>query len=224
MPARHIGRSRFVSEIVAQPVTPEVIRRALAGDRPHLRSIVDALTPVIQARVARVLLRAGALDRRGSVRQEVEDLTQDIFARLFANEGEVLRSWDESKGMSITGYVGLIAERECISMVRSKKRNPYTERPTEAEPLEHLGPATPGAETEVLTRQMAKTLCSRLHASLSPLGFTVFEKLFCHEQDPESVCQELGMSADALYAWRSRIRKTARALADELAREGAVPS
>jgi DNA-directed RNA polymerase specialized sigma24 family protein len=209
---------------VPQPVTHDVIRRALLGDRAQLRSLVDALTPVIQARVARVLLRAGSLDRRGTVRQEVEDLTQDIFARLFAHEGEVLRGWDESKGLSLLGYVGLIAERECISMVRSKRRNPYTERPTEAETLDHHAPQGGGAELDVLTRQMAKTLCLRLHESLSPLGFTVFEKLFCHEQDPESVCQELGMSADALYAWRSRIRKQARALADELTREGAVPS
>jgi DNA-directed RNA polymerase specialized sigma24 family protein len=209
---------------VAQPVTPDVIRRALLGDRVQLRSVVDALTPVIQARVARVLLRAGSIDRRGTVRQEVEDLTQDIFARLFANQGEVLRGWDESKGLSLLGYVGLIAERDCISMVRSKRRNPYTERPTEAETLDHHAPQGSGAELDVLTRQMAKTLCLRLHETLSPLGFTVFEKLFCHEQDPESVCQELGMSADALYAWRSRIRKQARALADELTREGAVPS
>jgi DNA-directed RNA polymerase specialized sigma24 family protein len=209
---------------VAQPVTHDAIRRALAGDRSQLRGIVDALTPVIQARVARVLLRAGSIDRRGSVRQEVEDLTQDIFARLFADSGEVLRSWDEAKGLSLAGYVGLIAERECISIVRSKRRNPYTERPTEADTLDHVSRGNQGTENEVLTRQMAKTLCSRLHATLSPLGFTVFEKLFCHEQTPESVCEELGMSADALYAWRSRIRKTARALAEELAREGAVPS
>ena len=206
------------------PVTHDAIRRALAGDRSQLRSIVDALTPVIQARVARVLLRAGSIDRRGSVRQEVEDLTQDIFARLFADSGEVLRSWDETKGLSLAGYVGLISERECISIVRSKRRNPYTERPTEADTLDHVSRGNQGTENEVLTRQMAKTLCSRLHATLSPLGFTVFEKLFCHEQTPESVCEELGMSADALYAWRSRIRKTARALAEELAREGAVPS
>lgn len=210
---------------MSHPVNHEVIRRALAGDRSQLRAIVDALTPVIQARVARVLLRAGSIDRRGgSVRQEVEDLTQEIFCRLFSDDAQALKSWDEAKGLSLLGYVGMIAERECISIVRSKKRNPYTERPTEAADLEHVLYDPKQAETDVLTRQMARTLYARLHKSLSPLGFTVFEKLFCQEQTPESVCEELGMTADALYAWRSRIRKTARALADELSREGAVSS
>jgi DNA-directed RNA polymerase specialized sigma24 family protein len=216
-----VGRVRGT---VSVTVTHEVIRRALAGDRSQLRAIVDGLTPVIQARVARVLLRAGAVDRRGSVRQEVEDLSQEIFCRLFAQQGEILRSWDERKGMSLAGYVGLIAEREAISIVRSRRRNPFTERPTEAGTLDLNATQGQGAETAALTRQMARTLYERLQKTLSPLGFSVFEKLFCHEQAPESVCEELGMSADALYAWRSRIRKTARSLADELAGEGTISS
>jgi RNA polymerase sigma factor (sigma-70 family) len=207
---------------VEQRVDHEIIRRALAGDRSQLRAIVNALTPVIQARVARVLLRAGALDRRGSVRQEVEDLSQEIFCRLFADDGKVLRGWDETKGLSIANYAGLIAERECISIVRSRRRNPYTERPTEAMALEASAPVREGAENEVLTREMARALCTKLHEALSPLGFKVFEALFCDEQTPESVCESLDMTLDAVYAWRSRIRKTARQLADELMREGAV--
>jgi RNA polymerase sigma factor (sigma-70 family) len=207
---------------VDQPVDHEVIRRALSGDRSQLRFIVNALTPVIQARVAKVLLRAGALDRRGSVRQEVEDLSQEIFCRLFAEDGRVLRAWDPEKGLSVVGYAGLIAERECISIVRSRRRNPYTERPTEALALEAAQPVRDGAESDVLTREMARALCTKLQDTLSPLGFKVFELLFCDEQTPESVCATLDMTPDAVYAWRSRIRKTARQLADELMREGTV--
>ena len=42
--------------------TPEQIERALSGDDRALRSLVSAMTPVVQARIARALLR-----RRGAV-------------------------------------------------------------------------------------------------------------------------------------------------------------
>jgi RNA polymerase sigma-70 factor (ECF subfamily) len=204
---------------MAAPLSLDAVQKALSGDKASLRVLVDSLTPPIQARVARVLLRTGCQGRRGTVRQEVEDLTQEVFERLFDEGGRVLLTWDQSKGLSLAQYVGLIAEREVISILRSKKRSPYTERPTDDVQLELKGRHEDGVETNVLTRQMASMLCTRLKGSLSPLGFRVFELLFCDESSPETVCQELNMTTDAVYAWRSRIRKTARELADQLASE-----
>lgn len=206
-----------------EAMTRDAIRRALAGDKVALRSLVDVLTPIIQARVARVLLRTGCQGRRGTVRQEVEDLTQQVFERLFEREGQALLDWNQDKGLSLPHYVGLVAEREVISILRSKRRSPYTERPTEDAQLEASARAEEGAEAGLLTRQMASTLCKRLEGSLSPLGYRVFLLLFRDEHAPEVVCKELGMSTDALYAWRSRIRKAARELAEELSSEGVGP-
>lgn len=200
--------------------TADAVRQALAGDRAQVRALVSALTPTIQARVARVLLRTGCQGRRGSVRQEVEDLTQQVFERLFSHEGRALLAWDEQRGLGLAQYVGLVAEREVVSILRSKRKSPYTERPTEEAQLEDSTRDHDATEANLLTRQMATTLCKRLEGSLSPLGFRVFELLFCDESSPEAVCRELGMSTDALYAWRSRIRKTARELAIELSTEG----
>ena len=49
----------------------------------------------------------------------------------------------------------------------------------------------------------------------------VFELLWAEQRSVEEVCAELAMKRDAVYAWRSRIRKLARALAEESAAEGA---
>ena len=65
------------------------------------------------------------------MRQEVEDMTQDVFAMLFAHDGKVLRSWDEERGMGIVGFVGLVAERHVASMMRSGRRNPWKDTPEE---------------------------------------------------------------------------------------------
>jgi len=61
-----------------------LLREALGGDQAALARLVSLLTPVIQARVARTLLaRRSHLGRDRNVRQEVEDLTQEIFLRVF---------------------------------------------------------------------------------------------------------------------------------------------
>lgn len=198
------------------PVQPDTLRRALAGERAAIRTLVDELTPAIQTRVARLLLRSGTAARRGSIRQEVDDLTQSVFELLFADDGQALRSFDPTRGLSLSRYVSLVAEREVISILRSRRRSPYTEDPTETLTLEARAPSVPPAEGEVLTRLMTHRLFARLRDTLSPLGMRVFERLFCDEETPEAVCDELGMSHDALYAWRSRIRKTARELASEI--------
>jgi len=204
---------------VATSTSQDALLRALNGERAEVRALVQALTPVIQARVARVLLRSGGVRRGGHLRQEVEDLTQGIFESLFADQGRTLRAWDELRGMSLIQYVGLVAEREAISILRSRKRSPYTESPTETEALEARTPNVAAHDGQILTRQLTQSLCTRLLETLTPLGRRVFELLFCEEQSTEVVCRELGLSHEALYAWRSRIRKTARALALEIGRD-----
>ncbi len=196
----------------------DMIERALSGQRTALRELVDVLTPPIQARVARVLIRTGGA-RRGHVRADVEDIVQQVLGSLFADAGRILRNWDQARGLSLAQYVALIAEREAISILRSKRRSPYTEAATDSEVLEARASTMTPPDSDVLTRQMTGTLLSRLRTTLSPLGVRVFELLFCDEQSPEDVCEQLGMSADALYAWRTRIRKAAREVATELSNE-----
>ncbi len=197
----------------------DLIERALGGQRAPLRELVDVLTPPIQGRVARVLMRSASGARRGHVRADVEDIVQHVLGALFADGGRALRTWDAERGLSLQQYVALIAEREAISILRSKRRNPYTEAPTDSEALEARPSSIAPPDSDVLTRQMTGTLLSRLRTTLSPLGVRVFELLFCDEKTPEVVCAELGITTDALYAWRTRIRKMARQLATELSNE-----
>lgn len=189
----------------------ERIERALDGDVEAVRALVRALTPVVQARVARVLLRSGAAWRGSLLQQDVADLTQDVLASLFAGEGRALRSWDPDVG-ALAGFVGMIAEREAISRVRRRRRNPMTESPTEGEALERaVGSAD--AEEQLLTRSTLAGVLAGLERVLSPLGLHVFRLLFVEEADVETACRELSMSAESLYQWRTRIRRAARELA-----------
>ncbi len=195
--------------------TSELVERALARDGNALRSLVDVLTPVIQARVARALLRRASAASGRNIRQEVEDLTQDVFAALFADGGKVLRAWEPGRGLSLVNFVGFVAERQVASILRTTRRSPWTEDPTLMEELD-----TPvdeaGVEVRVESQQMLEVLLDRLREELSPLGQSLFEMLFIHQRSVPEVCERTGMSRDAVYAWQSRLGKLSRKLGAEL--------
>ena len=189
---------------------------ALAGDSLSIERLVAKLTPVVQARIARTLLthrRGGATGR--DVHQEVADLTQDVFLLLFSHDGKVLRSWQPDRGLSLENFVGLVAERQTFSLLRSGRRSPWKEDPTLAEDLDVHQDVRPETEDVVATRDQLRFLFRRLQEELSPLGRQLFDLLFVQEHEVAEVERITGLSSDAVYAWRSRLRKLARRLLQE---------
>jgi RNA polymerase sigma factor (sigma-70 family) len=194
-----------------------LVRRALSGDPEALRGLVAALTPVIQARVARTLLaRRYRLAGGRDVRQEVEDLSQDVFLALFSRDGRILQSWQAERGLSLENFVGLIAERQVLSFLRSGRRNPWKEEASfTAEELETEAPES-GPEETASSREHLALLLDRLREELSPLGWRLFELLFVQEMSQSEVEAASGLSAGAVYAWRSRLRRLSQKLRAEL--------
>lgn len=192
-----------------------LLQRALAGDQTSLSRLVAVLTPVIQARAARTLLpRRSRLADGRSVRQEVEDVSQEIFVLLFSNNARILRSWQAERGLSLENFVGLVTQRQVVSFLRSGKRNPWREEPFAAEDLLTVTPE-PGPEQVAASREQLRLVLDRLKAEVSPHGWRLFELLFVQELPLPEVMAASGLSADAVYAWRSRLRRLAhRLLAD----------
>lgn len=201
--------------------TSKLVRDALTGDRNSLARLVALLTPVIQARVARTLLaRRSFLGADRNVRQEVEDLTQDIFLSLFARDGHVLRSWQPERGLSLQNFVGLASERYVVSFLRSGKRNPWKEEPSPEEDLDGAS-ADQGPEEVTASRERLRLLLERLREKLTPLGRHLFELLFVQERSVPETMAASGLSADAVYAWRSRLRRLAQEILAELSGKSA---
>lgn len=200
---------------------------ALAGDRQALGRFVSAMTPIVQARVARVLMRYQRAAAGRDVRQDLSDMCQEVFVALFEGSGKALRNWEPSRGLSLENFVGLVAERQVFSILRTGKRSPWTEDPTLCEDLARqvdtrnarLGTAgaAPGADVE--TEDLFDRVIERMVERLSPLGLELFKQLYVDEAEVEEVCSSLNMSADAVYAWRSRLSKLARGIRDELMSE-----
>lgn len=103
-----------------------LVRRALTGDQTALSRLVGALVPVINARVARTLTRRSLLVSGRDLRQEVEDQSQEVFLALFSRDAHILRSWQAERGLSLENFVGLVAERQMLSFLRSGRRKETT--------------------------------------------------------------------------------------------------
>jgi RNA polymerase sigma factor (sigma-70 family) len=191
----------------------ELVKRAIEREPEAVRQLVKSLSPVVHGRIAKALMRRrGPAGQRRDVAQEVEDLAQEVFLALFDHGGRALRAWDPQRG-PLGAFVALITDHQVFSIFRSGKRRPWTDD------IDILtAPDTPASEahnpeTRTASKQALDSLLDRLRADLSVRGFELFTRLFVEEQSVEVVSAELGMSADAIYAWRSRLSKVVKAMA-----------
>ncbi|MCH9648987.1 MAG: sigma-70 family RNA polymerase sigma factor [Deltaproteobacteria bacterium] len=199
-----------------------LLQLALSGRSDYLGKLVERWTPVIQARVVRVLKRQGYAGGP-RIQQEVEEFVQQVFVSLFESRGEALRAWKPERGLSLDNWVGLIAERQVLSLVRTRKRNPWTEEPVVMAELDGAS-QEPGPEDQALSRDVLGRLLDRLQERVSPLGWRLFQLLFLQELEIEEIAQRTNLTAAAIYAWRSRLRRLARSLRSEILSETEVPS
>lgn len=196
---------------------PELLRRALAGDRTATRELVRFLSPVVHARVARAVLRSRQGRSQGrDIRQDIEDFVQEVFVAMLADRGRPLRAWDPARGMSFPNFVGMLAEHEVASILRSGRRSPWTEEATKSESMDHWAGATESHDARVSSRELLARIIERLRAELTPAGFEIFQLLIVEDRTVEDVCNRTGLSSDAIYAWRSRLGKRAREMRREL--------
>jgi RNA polymerase sigma-70 factor (ECF subfamily) len=209
---------------------------ALGGNKEALSELVRRLTPIIQSRTVRVLLRRKGQAAGRDIRQEIEDLVQDVFVALLANDAKVFRSWNPKRGLSLENFIGLVAERQIATILRTGKRNPWKEDPTLADELEktvelkssntmaQLGFAESKTEGRIASKELLQILWERLTEEISPLGRRLFDLLFVREESVEAVCEQLNMNPDSVYAWRSRLSRRARKILAEVMSDNQAPT
>lgn len=189
-----------------------------------IRDLVYLLTPVVQTRIARVMRRARVAQRQHrELRHDVADFTQAVFLALFDDGARTLRSWDASRGASLKTFVGVVAEHQAISLLRSGRTNPWTEEPTECKSLDREIGMAPDVDDRISSREFLAKLLARVRAELRPTGLLLFELLFVEGRLTLEASKQTGMTVEAIYKWRSRLSKLARRLARELESENTRP-
>ncbi len=201
---------------MAERITLEELKSCLADGEHGLTRLVRGLQGIVHARVARVFLHR-APGASTSLHEDLEELAQDVFVTLFDRDALTLRNWDPQRGLSLENYVGLVAERRVLSILRHRRRKkiPMAEESID----EHQGTlrdATRGTQPQAEDRQLLRRMLQRLEETLSPSSWRVFKLRFIDEMEIDEIHQETGMSHDAVYASISRLRRQARDLKDEI--------
>ncbi|HEY8945882.1 MAG TPA: sigma-70 family RNA polymerase sigma factor, partial [Polyangiaceae bacterium] len=184
---------------------PDQVKRALAGERAAIEALVRELSPIVRARVATMLWRRGHASR-----QELDDLTQEVLLQLFAGQSRVLASWQPDRGLGLPAFVGLVAKRIASSLLRSRRHGPSAYDVADPGTLDLLAPVEhlhPNPEGPVMARELVQLLFDHLHAELSPKALEMFYRLYVWQEEPEHISKETGSTLDAIYQWRSRLRK-----------------
>jgi DNA-directed RNA polymerase specialized sigma24 family protein len=208
-------RSQAALPGLAEPLGQAHVALAVSGDRVAMRALLRELTPMVQVRVGRALYRYRGSARRREVRQEADDLVQEVLVELFRHDAKVLRSWDPSRGLSLLGFVRLVTDRTA-SAILGGARTPWRDDPIDPQDFSGHATAESTVETRVMSAQLAARVYEALVVELTPLAFRVFELMFVEEADVPTISATLNMTPEAVYAWRPRLMKTIRQLADEL--------
>ncbi len=190
-----------------------VLQEALAGNQAVLRQVVSVLAPVVRARAARVLLRRRSSAGYRDIEQELDDICQEVFRALFADNAAVLRKWDAALGLSLENFVGLVAEREAGAIMRSGTRTPWRDDPTDNDALVEASEPVPPVEAVVANRELASIVLDKLEAMLKPETLHLFRLLFVEDLEIEQIASLTQLSPAAIYTWRSRLVKVAREIA-----------
>jgi RNA polymerase sigma-70 factor (ECF subfamily) len=192
--------------------TRDLVQRALEGDKGASRALVGVLAPVVQFRVARVLRCRRSMSR--DIREEVLDLTQDVYLHLFKAGGRALRQWDPECGLSLRNYVGLIAERKASAIFRSQAL--WREEAVDPASLEDVNDIQ-DLEQMFVSKELAGRVLDAATALMTDMGRYVFDLVFVQGLSVEDVCARADMTADAVYAWRSRLGRLVEKVAREMA-------
>lgn len=191
----------------------QLVARALGGDRAAVRELIASLLPVIRRRALGSLARYG----RGA-ESEVEDVCQEVLIGLFREDRGALASWDPERGLTLAQFVGMLAQRRVISHLRSRTSKPARHTLTEPQNLERLVEQSVQNQLDPHdpARDTLRELADALRVTLSPLGLEMFYRLYVWEQTTEQITSQLGLSAESVYQWRTRLKKAALSALKEL--------
>jgi RNA polymerase sigma factor (sigma-70 family) len=115
--------NRLLEEVLREVRTLPVavysalVERAITGVPSAGRELVELLAPVIRGQVLRVLPRG----RRTRDVDVVNDMVQEVFLSLFANNASILRAWDPTT-QSFPRYVERFARKIARRQQRKAKR------------------------------------------------------------------------------------------------------
>jgi RNA polymerase sigma-70 factor, ECF subfamily len=176
-----------------------LIAGCVKGDRSSWSEFVRQYSNLVYHTI-RKTLSLHHVDQRDDV---VEDLYQELFISLLADDCRKLRQFRGESGCTLASWLRVVASRLTIDFLRKQ-------RPPEAEVTETIASGEPGASDLMLSREQNELL-SKAIESLSPRDRMIIELSYHQALPPQEVASIVKMSVGALYTQKSRILDRLRA-------------
>jgi RNA polymerase sigma-70 factor (ECF subfamily) len=172
----------------------ELVRRCLRGDADAIRTLVERFQPEVFGLCVRLLHH----------RHDAEDVTQEVFLRVFRS----LRRWDRARPLK--PWVMGIAVNRCRTWVGQRARRP--------EPVDYLQDTASDRPADDSTELVAEIQTAL--AGLRPEYRTVFVLFHEQGQPYEDIAAALGRPVGTIKTWLHRARLE---VLDRLRRRGMIP-
>lgn len=184
------------------------LARVLAGDEEASRTLVGRLNPLVMK------IAQSHLPRR----MAVEDLAQEIFARVFQR----LPRYQPRTGVPFEHWVSRLAVRTCLDLLRSERRRPEV-READLDPgdnpwWDYLAGEGSAGESPSGRESDAREAVERLLAELPSEDRFVIAMLDLEERSVAEVAERTGWSRVGVrvraFRARTRLRRVAQTLRD----------
>jgi RNA polymerase sigma factor (sigma-70 family) len=195
--------------VVSAERDAELVEKVLIGDQRAKKELVERLSPLIVGCVKRLNVK------NRSFLYEERDFAQEIWARLFVDDGKLLKQYDSRRGVSLKGYFIMVIQREIgnqLQKERALKRGRNVTIDLEEDDDTPVEQDTP--EQYMEARELAQQLDQRLRCVLSERGMNVLHTVFREGADPSEIAKNLKVSVQVVYNWLHKIRILCRDFLD----------
>lgn len=168
---------------MAPDVDPALVLRARSGDRSAFRALVDSLSPLVFNLAWRITYR----------RDDAEDVTQEVFIRLFRHLG----TYDPS--LPFLPWFRTLATNACLSWRKreASARSASLDGPDRPEPA--APEAEPAPEPSPALREAI--------LQLPPEYRMVLAKLYFEGQSIEEISKQMRAPTGTIKTWLFRARE-----------------
>lgn len=182
----------------------ELLRGCILGSKEKWNIFVNQYSKLIYHTIYKTL----RVNDKPTRPDDVNDLFQEVFASLCADNSKKLRMFDPEKGCSsLASWLRMITVRMTIDHLRKNKPTAsIDELPTE--------PAQVGDQEDIIDKESLNHLRSMLE-KLHAKDKLLVELFFMRELPPEEVAQILHISVGAFYTRKNRVIEKLKKIAKD---------